>query len=231
MKIIQGAFAGKERMLKCGLHCHTTRSDGKGDPAEVMRIHAEKGYDYLAITDHRRYNYKNYAPETGLKIIPGMEMDRRVSSDEGMCFHTVCIGPEKEKGNGYEQDVLYDSGIVRDQYEYQPVLDETTNTFTIRTARELAWLAWKTADGNSLSGYTVELANDLDLSGKLWIPICNFEGMLDGKGHTIFNLRCAQGGLSVTTAASNARVTICNLFLWNTDCNLNQNYSSAPYSL
>ena len=124
MKIIQGAFAGKERMLKCGLHCHTTRSDGKGDPAEVMRIHAEKGYDYLAITDHRRYNYKNYAPETGLKIIPGMEMDRRVSSDEGMCFHTVCIGPEKEKGNGYEQDVLYDSGSVKDQYEYQPVLDE-----------------------------------------------------------------------------------------------------------
>lgn len=28
----QQAFGGKEKMLKGGLHCHTTRSDGKGTP-------------------------------------------------------------------------------------------------------------------------------------------------------------------------------------------------------
>ena len=123
MKKIQGAFAGRERMLKCGLHCHTTRSDGSGDPAEVMRIYAEKGFDYLAITDHRRYNYENYAPETGLKIIPGMEMDRNITSDAGMCFHTVSIGPSRENGNGFEHDQRFERGQVVGQREYQEVLD------------------------------------------------------------------------------------------------------------
>ena len=133
MKIIQGAFSGKERMLKCGLHCHTTRSDGKGDPAEVMGIYAAKGFDYLAITDHRKYNYRNFAPETGLKIIPGMEMDRNISSDAGMCFHTVSIGPAREDGNGFEQDQEFERGFVNDQQEYQPVLDylHANNNMTI----------------------------------------------------------------------------------------------------
>ena len=33
----QQAFAGSEKMLKGGLHCHTTRSDGRGTPEEVIR--------------------------------------------------------------------------------------------------------------------------------------------------------------------------------------------------
>ena len=46
-------------MLKGGLHCHTTRSDGRGTPEEVIRLHAAKGYDFLALTDHRIYNRRN----------------------------------------------------------------------------------------------------------------------------------------------------------------------------
>ena len=62
--IRQAAFTGNARLLKGGLHCHTTRSDGRGTPEEVIRLHAEHGYDFLAITDHRKYNYRNFAPET-----------------------------------------------------------------------------------------------------------------------------------------------------------------------
>ncbi len=119
----QGAFAGSEKMRKGALHVHTTRSDGKGTPEEVLRIYAQKGYDFVAITDHRIYNYKNFAPDTGLTIIPGMEMDRNITSDAGMCFHTVAIGPEKEDGNGFSQDERFESGLVRDQREFQPLLD------------------------------------------------------------------------------------------------------------
>jgi hypothetical protein len=119
----QGAFSGPEKMLKGALHVHTTRSDGRGTPEDVMRVYAEKGFDFLAITDHRIYNYKNFAPETGLTIIPGMEMDRNITSTAGMCFHTVAIGPRREAGNGFSQDERFESGTVRDQYEFQPMLD------------------------------------------------------------------------------------------------------------
>ena len=34
--IRQAAFTGNARLLKGGLHCHTTRSDGRGTPEEVI---------------------------------------------------------------------------------------------------------------------------------------------------------------------------------------------------
>lgn len=130
----QQAFSGPEKMLKGGLHCHTTRSDGRIAPDEVIRLHYKNGYDFLAITDHRKYNFQNFAPEVPITIIPGMEYDNTFESGHGFrCFHSVCIGPEKENGNGYEQDQVFQSGTARNQEEYQPYLDEihANNNMTI----------------------------------------------------------------------------------------------------
>jgi len=122
--IQQQAFSGNGKMLKGGLHCHTTRSDGSGSPEEVIRLHHSNGYDFLAITDHRNYNYTNFAPEVPITIIPGMEFDNTFEGGKGFrCFHTVCIGPAKEDGNGYEQDQRLKSGTALNQEEYQPYLD------------------------------------------------------------------------------------------------------------
>jgi len=121
--IRQAAFINAERHLKGGLHCHTTRSDGRGTPAEVMQLHKENGYDFLAITDHRVYNYENFAPETGITIIPGMEMDRNLPGPGIHCHHIVTIGPEKADGNGFEQDQRFDSAKITTQAECQEMLD------------------------------------------------------------------------------------------------------------
>lgn len=123
--IRQQAFGGKEKMLKGGLHSHTTRSDGRDTPEETIRYYHENGYDFLAITDHRRYNYKNFVPEIPITIIPGMEFDNCFEDGKGFrTFHTVCLGPEKDSGNGYEQDDYFDSGTAKNQEEYQAYLDK-----------------------------------------------------------------------------------------------------------
>lgn len=130
--IRQQAFEQKgNKMLKGGLHCHTTRSDGKGAPDEVIRLHVRNGYDFLALTDHRLYNYQNYAPETDIVIVPGMEMDRNFPDPGVHCFHTVCIGPAE--GNGFTQDQRFESGRVNNQAEFQPLLDmlHENNNMTI----------------------------------------------------------------------------------------------------
>lgn len=123
--IRQQAFLDKDiKMLKGGLHCHTTRSDGGLAPDATIRLHAENGYDFLALTDHRRYNFENFAPETGVTIVPGMEFDDTFERGEGFrCWHTVCLGPEKDKGNPYDQDQRFDSGTAVTQEEYQTYLD------------------------------------------------------------------------------------------------------------
>lgn len=119
----QAAFEGGSRyFLKGGLHCHTTRSDGALSPEDTIRLHAEHGYDFLALTDHRFYNYRNFAPETDLLILPGMEIDADITTDRGMCFHTVALGPEADK-NGYRQDERVESGKVTGQEEFQPYVD------------------------------------------------------------------------------------------------------------
>ncbi len=120
----QEAFINQKKMLKGGLHCHTTRSDGKGDPAEVIRLHKENDYDFLALTDHKIYNYKNFAEDVDITIIPGTEYDNTFVRENGFrTFHTVFIGPDDET-NGYKQDERLPKGEAKNQEEFQKYLDE-----------------------------------------------------------------------------------------------------------
>lgn len=120
----QDAFVTQRPMLKGGLHCHTTRSDGRCTPEEVIALHEENSYDFLAITDHRLYNYQNFLPGSRLTIIPGMEMDRNIAPEHPVhCFHSVWLGREKPH-NPYEQDQFFERGVVADQHEFQQLLDE-----------------------------------------------------------------------------------------------------------
>ena len=64
--------------------------------------------------------------------------------------------------------------------------------YEIYTPQELAWISLKTKGGKST--YNVKLMKDIDLAGKLWLPICagnhsdGWEGTFDGNGHSIRNL-------------------------------------------
>ncbi len=134
MLIRQSAFTCANKMLKGGLHCHTTRSDGSGSPEEVTRLYAKNGYDFLAVTDHRRYNRINFAPDTGITTIPGMEFDAYVKTDgRGFrCFHTVTLGSD-DGSNPFLHDQRFSSDDVADQEEYQKYLDmlHSANQLTV----------------------------------------------------------------------------------------------------
>jgi len=46
------AFAAPGAFYKGNLHTHSTRSDGKLPPEDVCRRYAERGYDFLCLSDH-----------------------------------------------------------------------------------------------------------------------------------------------------------------------------------
>ena len=60
------------------LHCHTTASDGKHAPADLVARACERGIKTLAITDHDTVDgYREALPvaqEKGLNLIPGIEL-------------------------------------------------------------------------------------------------------------------------------------------------------------
>jgi hypothetical protein len=48
----QGPFAAPGRFYRGNLHTHSTRSDGSLAPEAVVAAYRERGYDFLALTDH-----------------------------------------------------------------------------------------------------------------------------------------------------------------------------------
>lgn len=50
--MLNNPFAHPGRFFKGNLHAHSTNSDGALPPAVVCNTYAQKGYDFLALTDH-----------------------------------------------------------------------------------------------------------------------------------------------------------------------------------
>ncbi|MGM0494964.1 MAG: metallophosphoesterase [Armatimonadota bacterium] len=66
---------------KANLHTHTTQSDGKLDPSQVIDEYHQRGYDILAITDHNRNtwpwtDFERDPAEFGMLAISGNELSR-----------------------------------------------------------------------------------------------------------------------------------------------------------
>lgn len=67
---------GEQRLaLKANLHSHTTKSDGRFDPQELIRLYAERDYDVLALTDHRQILDPSPYDPHGMVMIQGGELN------------------------------------------------------------------------------------------------------------------------------------------------------------
>ena len=68
-------MAAEERVvLKAGLHTHTTNSDGKFTPEEIIEMYKNEGFDVLTFTDHRRTNKVSEYDGKGMTLISGIEL-------------------------------------------------------------------------------------------------------------------------------------------------------------
>lgn len=171
MLLRQDAFSAGLSFLKGALHVHTTRSDGEDAPQTMLKKFEDEGYAFVALTDHRYYNFANYG-DNGLTIIPGMEMDRNCVGTRGRgvhCFHTVCLGPEKDK-NGYAQDERFEGGEVADQEEFQTLLDDIHAHQNLTVYCHPGWSATPVCEFANLKG---------NFAMELWNSGCAYENDMD----------------------------------------------------
>ena len=79
------------KWFKGNLHLHTSRSDGRLNLAEASAYYVERGYDFIAITDHMvpfiGAELDNKLP---IMILDGIELDGK--DYQGSRLHVVCIG-------------------------------------------------------------------------------------------------------------------------------------------
>lgn len=82
-------FDPNGKFYKGNLHAHTTVSDGRRPPEDVIALYQEAGYDFLALTDHWRVSpaqkFRN------LLVLSGMEIDYTFARQ---VLHLVCILPD-----------------------------------------------------------------------------------------------------------------------------------------
>ena len=86
-------FEGDGPWLKCGLHAHTTNSDGELAPELLARHYEWAGYDVLATTDH--WVRTETASTERLLVIPSAELDAEAGSRYDNA-HVLALGLEAE---------------------------------------------------------------------------------------------------------------------------------------
>ena len=95
-------FYGRElSVFKASLHNHTTTSDGKKKPQELIALYADAGYDVMVLTDHMKTNNIAALDPHGMNIISGIELF--ANGPREITWHVLAIGvPEDFPGEKYD---------------------------------------------------------------------------------------------------------------------------------
>ena len=162
---------------------------------EPMRLYSEtKNIPSGAIVEYKLYNSKNEDVTSYLNVSNNVIAENNIN--------TIVSLNKEIKTDKYRMDIIYDSSVISSfnlTHQEQTGLGTKNNPYIITTPTELSNIR------NNPSAY-YELGNDIDLSkatrknGKLenadsvcneafgWESINNFNGYLDGKGHSIKGL-------------------------------------------
>ena len=127
----KNAFA-QGSWYKGNTHTHTTASDGTIKQEEVVRIYRERGYDFLALTEHNTYTDTEKYDTDNFITIPGAEpMLWHNSRETAFTAHVVCIGiPGKLSAvKGSAKPIL--KRLFGAEKEYGPWPRTTCTAFTV----------------------------------------------------------------------------------------------------
>ncbi len=102
-----------KRWYKGNLHTHTTVSDGKRTPDEVIRLYRENGYDFLALTDHWIPSAGKMT-EDGMLLLSGCEYNINGGDVLRGVFHVVSIGEKTKAKLERGDDTLRAADLVRE---------------------------------------------------------------------------------------------------------------------
>ncbi|MGY2702471.1 MULTISPECIES: PHP domain-containing protein [unclassified Nocardioides] len=114
--------------MRIDLHTHSRASDGTDTPAGLVRAAVDAGLDVIALTDHDTSDgwdeATKAAEETGLTVVPGMEISTR---HHGRGVHLLAYWPDP----GYAPLDAELAKVLRGRASRVPVMIERLNALGI----------------------------------------------------------------------------------------------------
>lgn len=87
--------------IRGDLHCHTDWSDGRLSPAELARAAADRGYQYIAVTDHSQ----------ALAMAGGLGPEKLARQGEAIAAAQAEVGESVRIFRGIEVDIMSDGRL------------------------------------------------------------------------------------------------------------------------
>lgn len=118
------AFSTAKPHFKGNLHTHSSFSDGKLHPKETVKLYQQRGYHFLAFTDHEMFSWWTEFDQQDFLILPGIEASGKAPGPY-QCHHIVGIGNslvQQEHLEGFENEKYYDlagAQAIIDYFEEQ----------------------------------------------------------------------------------------------------------------
>ena len=142
---------------KGNLHTHSTNSDGRKTPEEIVQIYKDHGYQFLAFTEHELYTHNRALSDKDFLILPGVELSC-CNPDPWRIYHMLGIGrraagdgPSTE--NGFSDGQRFPVRKWEDLGSAQAVLDEIRQADNLAVFNHPIWSRLELTDFIDLNGY------------------------------------------------------------------------------
>ena len=122
-------FLENGQFYKGNIHCHTTCSDGKLSPDAIVKAYQDKGYDFLAITDHNVFSHYTCYDTDRFVMIQGVEGNLRAPADNHREYHFIVLpGPdghwETAEGEKFAHGERLEIPMLSDKASVQAYIDD-----------------------------------------------------------------------------------------------------------
>ncbi len=145
---------------KGNLHCHSTRSDGSLEPEVVARMYREKGYSFLAFSEHEIYTHRTDLETPGFLIIPAIERSVKLKDADQTDSRCHLQGIWSGRGCVSISGTTVPVPLWTGPETVQAVIDELERDGYFVTFNHPAWSRNDFRDLEQANGYTaVEVYN------------------------------------------------------------------------
>lgn len=150
-------LGGRGSWYKGNLHCHSTMSDGKLDPYTIVEMYKQRGYSFIAFSEHELFTAWKEFNNDNFIIMPGIERSVHKKGTR-KCYHIHGILGSSEYIDSNECTILKHNTRIpvpewKGKVSAQGIIDELRIAGNIVTINHPLWSYNELEDLIGLGGY------------------------------------------------------------------------------